>query len=101
MVLANPNPLVLPLPLPLPPDSADGALEPKLHGAPRQAAALLAAPHHASAQAARRSALADMLGGSGEHGPARRPSPGATEHVSEGAPGAPAVSEPKPTRTPL
>jgi hypothetical protein len=60
---------------------------------------LLAAPHHASAQAARRSALADMLGGSGDHGLARRPPSG--PHVSEGAPGAPAVSEPKPIRTPL
>ena len=63
-------------------DSAGGALEPK----PQQAGAPFATPHHASAQAARRSAFADMLGGSGKI-------------VYEGAPGAPAESEP--TRTPL
>jgi hypothetical protein len=66
-------------------DSAGGALEPK----PQQAAAPFATAHHASAQAARRSAFADMLGGSGKV-------------VSEGAPGAPgAPAESEPIRTPL
>ena len=51
------------------------ALEPKLHGAPQQAAALLAAPDHASAQAALRPALADMLGGSGGWSPSPSMSP--------------------------